>query len=184
MLKLLQASLKLFQALLELFQEAVLNRKSPLSSLLSNHSLYSARIIRSNGIYLKPGVSANLSVEKKNLCLGIKTMTPTAEQLIETIRNLPEAEREKFFDLAEAENLHRFPEKRTPAEDVKFRQAMKWIKDNREQYKGQWVALDGDKLLASGTDGQKVHAEARTKGVEFPFMHRVSVKETDPFGGW
>ena len=111
-------------------------------------------------------------------------MTPTVEQLIETIRNLPDSERKRLFDLAESENLRQFSENQAKKEDEKFQLAMKWIQENREEFDRQWVALDGDTLLASGTDGKKVHAEAQSKGVKVPFMHRISIKETHPFGGW
>ena len=69
-------------------------------------------------------------------------------------------------------------------DEDKFRLAMKWIGEHREEFDGQWVALDGDTLLAHGTDGKKVHAAAQAKGVKTPLMHRVSIKETQPFGGW
>ena len=65
----------------------------------------------------------------------------------------------------------------------RFRRSMNWIHENREEFDGQWVALDGDTLLAHGDDGKEVHAEAQKKGVKTPLMHRVSIKETQPFGG-
>jgi len=64
------------------------------------------------------------------------------------------------------------------------RREQEWIEKNRIEYAGQWVALDGDILLAHGADGKKVHTEAQAKGVKTPLMHRVSIKETQPFGGW
>ncbi len=116
-------------------------------------------------------------------------MIQTAEKLIESVQSLPMPEREKFFDWAEEEIQKESSEKK--AKDVKlekqqerFHRALKWIDENREEYDGKWVALDGDTLLAHGTDGKKVHAAAQAKGVKTPLMHRVSVKETQPFGGW
>ena len=111
-------------------------------------------------------------------------MTPTAEQLLKTIRNLPAAERRRLFEMAEAEHLLSPLANQPENEKNKFQLAMGWIKENRQKYDGQWVALDGDKLLASGTDGKKVHAEAQSRGVDVPFMHRISANETEPSGGW
>lgn len=113
-------------------------------------------------------------------------MVQTAEQLIENVRALPDTERRKFFDLAEDEKRKQADEKRAKDEELeqnnaRFQRAMKWLEENREEFDGQWVALDGDTLLAHGTDGKKVHAHAQAKGVQTPLMHRVSVKETQTF---
>lgn len=116
-------------------------------------------------------------------------MMQTAEQIIESVRALPLSEKEKFFDLAEEEKLKVLTEKEAKnieleMKNERFRLSMQWIQENREEFDGQWVALDGENLLAHGADGKKVHAEAQAKGVKTPLMHRVSVKETQPFGGW
>ena len=116
-------------------------------------------------------------------------MIQTAEQIIENVRALPISEREKFFDLAETEKQKILAEKASKdieleQKNERFRRALQWIEKHREDFDGQWVALDGDNLLAHGTDGKKVHAEAQAKGVKTPLMHRVSLKETQPFGGW
>ncbi len=112
-------------------------------------------------------------------------MTPTIENAIEIIRQLPPPDREKVREWIERENTK---ESDNADEFYKrqerFQRSMKWIQENREKFDGQWVALDGDTLLAHGTDGKKVHAEAQAKGVKTPLMHRVSIKETQPFGGW
>ena len=112
-------------------------------------------------------------------------MNPTFEQAIEVIRQLPPLEREKIKDWLEHENNNR-NEKDIDFEkrQQRFQNSMKWLQENREEFDGQWVALDGGQLLAHGTDGKKVHAEAQHKGIKTPLMHRVSVKENQPFGGW
>ena len=115
-------------------------------------------------------------------------MTPTFEQAIEVIRQLPPPEREKVRDWIDEENQKSSDEedkqKKLKRRQERFRRSMNWIHEHREEFDGQWVALDGDILLAHGADGKKVHTEAQAKGVKTPLMHRVSVKETQPFGGW
>ncbi len=115
-------------------------------------------------------------------------MTPTVDQAIEIIRQLPLPEREKVRDWIEEENRKKsddaVKEEKLKRADERFKRALKWIDENREEFDGQWVALDGDTLLAHGADGKKVHRTAQAKGVETPLMHRVSIKETQPFGGW
>ncbi len=115
-------------------------------------------------------------------------MTPTIEQVIEIIRQLPPPEQAKLRDWIDEESQkNSFGEdkqEKLKRQQERFQISMKWIQANREEFDGQWVALDGDILLAHGADGKKVHAAAQAKGVKTPLMHRVSVKETQPFGGW
>ena len=115
-------------------------------------------------------------------------MTPTIEQAIEIIRQLPPPEQAKVRDWIDEENQkNSFGEdkqEKLKRQQARFQRSMEWVKANREEFDGQWVALDGDILLAHGADGKKVHAAAQAKGVKTPLMHRVSVKETQPFGGW
>lgn len=65
----------------------------------------------------------------------------------------------------------------------KFRQAMAWIKANRAAYGGQWVCLDGDRLISHGHKAKNVYAEADAKGMASPFVEYIE-KENLPFGGW
>jgi hypothetical protein len=111
-------------------------------------------------------------------------MTPTVENAIEIIRQLPPPDREKVRDWIERESEQTSDtENEFEKRQERFRRSMQWLRENREEYDGQWVALDGETLLAHGTDGKKVHAEAQAKSVKTPLMHRVSIKETQPFGG-
>jgi len=111
-------------------------------------------------------------------------MTPTAEQLIENVRTLPKQEREKFFALLEAEKSKEAENgKYSESEDEKFRRALQWIDKHREEYDGQLVVLEGDVLIAHGTDAKALYAEARAKGIKTPFVKRIRAKIL-PFGGW
>ena len=67
----------------------------------------------------------------------------------------------------------------------KFRQAQAWLAANRAIYLGQWVCLDGDKLVSHGADAKQVYAEAKAQGLATPFMEQVQAEETGPYwGGW
>jgi hypothetical protein len=50
---------------------------------------------------------------------------------------------------------------------------LRWIEKHRSEYGGQWVAVRGDRLLSSGTDGREVYEAARAAGDERPFVTRV-----------
>ena len=113
-------------------------------------------------------------------------MIQTAEQIIETVRALPLSEKEKFFDLAEAEKQKVLSEKEVRNSDLrnereKFRLAMNWLDENRQKYLGQWVCLDGDRLIAHGTDAVKLYKEAKEKGIEVPFVEHIT--EEKEYGG-
>ena len=114
-------------------------------------------------------------------------MIQTAEKIIESVRALPPPEREKFFDWAEAEKNRLASEAKenkssSENEAEKFRSAMKWIDENRQKYLGQWVCLDGDKLIANGTDAVKIYRKAKEKGIEVPFVEHL-VEDEKPYGG-
>jgi hypothetical protein len=49
---------------------------------------------------------------------------------------------------------------------------MRWVSEHRKEYIGEWIALDGDRLLAHGTDAKAVFAAARSQ-VEVPFVAHI-----------
>ena len=56
-----------------------------------------------------------------------------------------------------------------------------WLQDNKDwleaNHPGEWVALQGDELLAVGQDLQVVLETARQKGIEVPFIDAVRSKK-------
>lgn len=63
--------------------------------------------------------------------------------------------------------------------------SLRWLHENREKYAGQWVALNGEYLFASGSTAKEVYAKAKAEGVEIPFVELVTDQEHLPFtGGW
>ena len=45
-----------------------------------------------------------------------------------------------------------------------------WLEKHRDEYDGQWVALDGDKLIAADTDGKEFARKARESGLNGLFL--------------
>ena len=39
---------------------------------------------------------------------------------------------------------------------------------------GQWIALDGDRLITSGSSAKEVYSKAKAEGVEIPFVELVT----------
>lgn len=63
------------------------------------------------------------------------------------------------------------------------REEMEWLAKESGSYAGQWVALDGPRLVAHGVKLATVSAAAKAVGVEHPLF--ASVPDDDlPFGGW
>src|SRR5262245_43381249 len=59
--------------------------------------------------------------------------------------------------------------------------AFKWINQHSSEYPGEWLALDGDRLLAHGPDLAEVASKARDKGVQFPLLHLVEPPREHPY---
>ncbi len=59
-----------------------------------------------------------------------------------------------------------------------------WVEAHREEFLGQWVALDGGNLVAHGTDARAVYEEARAQGVAAPYLVEVTPKVEAYVGGW
>jgi hypothetical protein len=58
------------------------------------------------------------------------------------------------------------------------------MKAHREEYAGQYVALDGDRLVGQGRTLAEAHTQARQNGVNDPFLVRLTSENEVLFGGW
>lgn len=58
-----------------------------------------------------------------------------------------------------------------------------WLREHENEYRGQWVALDGSRLYAHGQSGTQVFLEAKSAGVRSPFLVFIE-KDQLPSGGW
>jgi hypothetical protein len=59
-----------------------------------------------------------------------------------------------------------------------------WVQRNGGQYKGEWVVLDGDRLVGHGPDPKEFYDLARAQGVKSPFVVHLPTGDELPFGGW
>lgn len=51
-----------------------------------------------------------------------------------------------------------------------FSATQKWLDEHRDEYDGQWVALDGDRLIAADSDGKKVAEKVRKLGINGAYL--------------
>jgi hypothetical protein len=107
------------------------------------------------------------------------------DEILERIGRLPDekkAEVLRFLERVEASLTY----EQTPS-TVSERAAasMQWIAEHRAEYAGEWVAMDGDRLVAHGADARAVAGQARQLGVSVPFLHRVEAEEPAAiWSGW
>lgn len=72
-----------------------------------------------------------------------------------------------------------------PAEpDPLRRREYAWLREHRDEYAGQYVALDGDQLVAHAGELRELHRLVREAGAYRPFFVRVEALDELPCGGW
>lgn len=64
------------------------------------------------------------------------------------------------------------------------RRQLEWLKAHREEYAGQYVALDGDRLVGKGKTILEARTQASQNGVENPFLMRMTSENEILPGGW
>jgi hypothetical protein len=107
----------------------------------------------------------------------------TLEQVAEEAKTLPLEEQRQLRKLLEAEEAKHLQLGSQPSLD-RFAREMAWIQKHRAEFAGQWVALDGERLLAAGPIAQEVFAAARTSGIHQPLVTKIEPLDALPFGGW
>ncbi len=112
----------------------------------------------------------------------------TVESILQQVAMLPPGEQTRlrallFNGAGEQNALRREPPIRlaTPIREPDLPGAMQWLADNSERYAGQWVALDGDRLIAHGANHDEVAEAAKSDGAYLPLITSVEPKAERPF---
>ena len=112
-------------------------------------------------------------------------MNSSFDQIIKSIEQLPASEQEKIRRWLDEKGTSNGEATGLQTRTNRSAQSLRWLHENREKYLGQWVALDGDRLIASGSTAKEVYSKAKAQGVEVPFVELVTEQESGPFiGGW
>ena len=112
--------------------------------------------------------------------------TPTAENILILIEQLPSTERVRLNQLLEAAPVKAKPprDKRVPCkpmpDDTRERQ---WVTEHKHEYPGQWVALDGDRLVAASPVEEELWDAADADGATLPLVLRISSPDDLPYIG-
>jgi len=104
------------------------------------------------------------------------------EAILDRVRRLPPTQRQqvlRFVDGLRLDPAIRIvPSRDRPSE-------VNWIKVNRAKYAGQWVVVDGNRLISASVDGHKAFAAAKAAGIDVRFLVHVLPEEPLPFvPGW
>ena len=62
--------------------------------------------------------------------------------------------------------------------------SLQWIAEHRAEFAGQYVALDGERLLAHGADPQPVIAAVRASGLNGLLFTYLQPLDAPPFAGF
>jgi hypothetical protein len=114
----------------------------------------------------------------------------TLEQIIDEARSLSPAEKRKLrqildleLEQAKAHDLGKTTHSENGDDEMRERR-LEWLKAHREEYADQYVALDGDVLVGYGPTIREAHEQARRKGIENPFLVRLTSESEVLFAGW
>ncbi|MGH9967338.1 MAG: DUF5678 domain-containing protein [Pyrinomonadaceae bacterium] len=113
------------------------------------------------------------------------------EQIIDEARSLSHADKRKLRQALDLELEQQAahdrvqPTQNNNGDDDAIReQRLEWLKAHREEYAGQYVALAGDVLVGHGRTIREAHDQAKEKGVENPFLVRLTSESEVLFAGW
>jgi hypothetical protein len=99
----------------------------------------------------------------------------TIGNILKQIEDLPFIEQWRLHNLL-GDKLSKLdkapPDRRVPPKPMPegAMRAIRWITEHAREYAGQWVALDGDRLIAHGRDHDEVWAAAQASGVYLPMV--------------
>ncbi len=109
--------------------------------------------------------------------------TATVEKILEEIIALPANEQAWLRQLMDQQPRKKEPLGKfvDPIPVPDQRPAMQWLANHSHEYPDQWVALDGDRLIAHGANYQEVSAAAKASGVYLPMITFVERPAKRPF---
>jgi Family of unknown function (DUF5678) len=104
------------------------------------------------------------------------------EAILDKVRRLPPSKQEEVLRFADGLERNAAARK-VPSRDRSSE--MKWLDANHTAYADQWVAVEGDRLIAANVDPLKVFSAAKAAGISTPFVVHVLPEDPLPFvPGW
>jgi uncharacterized protein DUF5678 len=112
----------------------------------------------------------------------------TLENLLNQITNLPIDDKVRLFtelgeQIKSATTIDHGGRFVGPIPEPDPEPNRRWMMAHRNEYAGQWVALDGERLIAHGTNADEVFASARADGAYLPLITFIPPADAPPFVG-
>lgn len=110
------------------------------------------------------------------------------DEILDAVKQLPLTEQEQLrlmLNEKSKSGLRPTPSKRVPniVADTDYAKELRWLAEHQREYAGEWVALEGDRLITHGKNAKEVFAAARTSGVAMPMVTQVDDPDAPPFAG-
>lgn len=107
--------------------------------------------------------------------------TITVEHILKQVDQLPPVEQSRLARLLEERRAEQSSgcakaprDKRLPDRPaVNDSRERAWIEEHRHEYAVQWVALDGDRLIAASPNRTEISAAIKTDGAKLPLIYRI-----------
>jgi uncharacterized protein DUF5678 len=109
--------------------------------------------------------------------------TPTLNEIKQQVLLLTDEDRKALADFLAA-HTEGAAGNGKQSERRDFSRDLEWIRQNRQLYPGQFVALNEGQLVASGSKEREVWEAARRAGVTVPFLAYIETTAEESFGGW
>jgi Family of unknown function (DUF5678) len=124
------------------------------------------------------GVIAMSTITAENLLV---------EKILHQVKQLPRATQLKLAHLIETapSPAPKAPlDKRVPAQPIPDdTRERAWVKAHKHEYAGQWVALDGDRLIAASPNRAEISAAVKADSAPLPLILRIpSPDDLPPIG--
>jgi hypothetical protein len=107
------------------------------------------------------------TITVENILRQIDQLSPVEQRRLAQL--LEERRAERAPQLSKAPRDKRLPDR--PALDDSRERA--WIEEHRNEYAGQWVALDGDRLIAASPNRLEVSAAVKADSAKLPLIYRI-----------
>ena len=107
--------------------------------------------------------------------------TITVENILKQIDQLPPVEQSRLARLLEERRAEQSPQPAKPLRDKRLpnrpvvddSRERAWIEEHRHEYAGQWVALDGDRLIAASPNRTEISVAIKADGAKLPLIYRI-----------
>ena len=107
-------------------------------------------------------------------------MPAVLDEILEKTEDLTDEDRDKLIRLIQEQKK----EKKSNGKKGYVSPNTIWIKENRAEYAGNYVALKDGELIASGRTIKEADTKAKEKGYKKTLLHYIPAEGEEVWGGW